>query len=166
MKKGKKPILVIFCILLLLVFIVLPPFFRKYFPKKSISKVNIETVELLKCNRFFKDEMYQVSANIRYIDSKIIMNQITYTKQDNIPDGYIEPTNIKNTITVNDEYTYLSSLNGLTPIDNSNSKIITINDSSIKNNINEIRLSNYYQKDINKQKKFYEDMGYTCNILK
>ena len=75
-------------------------------------------------------------------------------------------TLLYNKETVNDEYTYLSSLNGLTPIDNSNSKIITINDSSIKNNINEIRLSNYYQKDINKQKKFYEDMGYTCNILK
>lgn len=166
MKKERNPILVIFCILLLLSLIILPPVFRKYIPKEEEKEIEVikDKISLLKCNRVYADSLYQVNVSTKYLNSSFSTNTILYQKLDTIPQDYVEKT-VELPINIIDEITYLSSLKAVIKNENGNLISITINDDVISNNQTEENLKNYSQQDINNQKQTYEKMGYTCNIL-
>ena len=88
MKKGKSPVLVICCIIFLLCFIVIPPFFRAYIPKEKVivNPAGNEKLEVLQCSKYFAEELYKVSSNTKYRNSTIDTNTITYEKLDQVPD--------------------------------------------------------------------------------
>ena len=181
MKREKSPILVVTCMLFLLVFIIVPPVFRKYIPKQ-VDTTNTEkvknTIQILKCNKTFNDELYKVNSSTKYIDDKIVSNTIRYQKIDNtqITNSDNNQNNNANAdvvtidegtsgVTVNDEYNYFSSLSDINITSNSTLTTVVINKKSLESNSSETTLKNYYQDSISSQKKFYENMGYTCNIL-
>lgn len=152
--------------ILLLVPIVVPPVFRSLIPKEEVNEQieNKASIELLKCKRVFLEELYEVNSSIRYMDGKISTNKIIYNKLDSIPNNYVEKE-IVNPITVAEEIGYFSSLSSLNITTNESSTTVILNEESIRNNLNDANLTLYLQEDITNQKTFYENMGYTCNIL-
>lgn len=181
MKREKSPILVVICMLFLLIFIIVPPVFRKYIPKQidtnSTEKVK-NTIKILKCNKTFSNEFYQVNSSTKYVDDKIVSNTIRYQKIDSTQNNNSENNQNSNSnednvtlddaasvVTVNDEYNYFSSLSDINITSNDSLTTVVINKKSLESNDSETTLKNYYQDSISSQKKFYENMGYTCNIL-
>lgn len=152
--------------ILLLVPIVVPPVFRSLIPKEEVNEQieNKASIELLKCKRVFLEELYEVNSSIRYMDGKISTNKIIYNKLESIPNNYVEKE-IVNPITVAEEIGYFSSLSSLNITTNESSTTVILNEESIRNNLNDANLTLYLQEDITNQKTFYENMGYTCNIL-
>lgn len=162
MKKEKSPVLVFCCIIFLLSFIILPPFFRSTNPKEQAVNINGNQVKLkvLKCNKYFKQELYKVSTSTKYINNVIDTNTITYEKVEQIPAEVLDNTSI----TVSQEYGMLSSLQNINISNNGNLTIVKIDKNIINSNSGNLELLKYYQ-DITKQRGFYESMGYTCNVL-
>lgn len=67
--------------------------------------------------------------------------------------------------TVSEAVAYFKSLNNIN-IKELESKInILINKKSITDNVDDMKLINYYQDKISDQQSYYESIGYTCNIL-
>lgn len=162
MKKEKSPILVIGCILLLSTFIILPPLFRFLLPNTSVVTENPiqEKLQVLKCSKYFKQELYKVSSSVKYKNGLIDTNTITYEKLTQVPDDTLD--NIS--ITVGEEYNMFSSLNGVDIIENGTTTIVKINQSLIDNNLSNPNLLNYFQ-SLENQQIYYENMGYTCTVL-
>lgn len=163
MKKEKSPVLVISCILLLSAFIILPPLFRYLVPKEINTKTkNAQTkkLQVLKCSKYFPEELYLESINVKYRDGVIDTNTITYKKVEQIPDGVAANSSIK----VSDEYNMFTSLKNI-EINNNNDLItVIINQKLLDNNLENTNLKNYFQ-DLTLEQTFYENMGYTCSIL-
>lgn len=165
MKKEKSPILVISCILLLLTFIVLPPLFRYLIPRPSdiTTKKNVvkKQLQVLKCSKYFPEELYLESISVKYKDGIIDTNTISYKKIDQVPEGVLPNTSIK----VSDEYNMFNSLKNI-KVNNNNTDLITvtIDQELINDNKENTDLINYYQ-DLTEEQSFYENMGYTCNVL-
>lgn len=164
MKKEKSPVLVVFCILILLMFIILPPVFRNYIPKEE-KRDNIvkDKISILNCNRVFNDELYNVSSKTKYLNNSIVQNIITYQKLTQITNDTNQNTAAK-PITVAEEFGMLSKLNGVNIQTSDPNTIVIIDRNLIENNNTDQNLKNYFQ-DITNQKEYYEAMGYTCNIL-
>lgn len=160
MKKEKSPILVFSCILFLLLLIILPPIFRTYIPKKKIEDSNQIKLEVLKCYKYFKQELYKVSTSTKYKNNEIDTNTITYEKLEQIPVDVADNTSI----TVNQEYTMLSSLQNVNITTNDNITIVKIDKNLINSNPANPNLLSYFQ-TLDNQQFYYESMGYTCNVI-
>lgn len=161
MKKEKSPILVIICILVLLIFIVLPPLFRKYIPKPEIdnSQVNKVSLKVLKCEKYFKEELYHVTSDSKYKNNQIDNNKIVYEKLQQVPEG----VNNNTSITVLEEFNMFNTLNNVSIDINDTIATVNINQNLINSNPDNERLLNYFQ-PIEEQKSYYESMGYNCII--
>lgn len=166
MKKERNKVVVVLCMILLLVPIILPPVFRKFIPKEEVNSQieNKSKIELLKCRRVFLEELYEVNSSTRYMDGKISTNKIIYNKLITPPEDYVEKEMINHT-TVAEEFAYFSSLNNINIETNEKATTVILNKDSIRNNTTDANLTLYLQEDIVNQKSFYENMGYTCNIL-
>ncbi len=164
MKKEKSPILVISCILLLLTFIVLPPLFRYLIPRPSdiTTKNNVvkKQLQVLKCSKYFPEELYLESISVKYKDGIIDTNTISYKKIDQVPEGVLPNTSIK----VSDEYNMFNSLKNIKVNNNNDLVTVTIDQELINDNKENTDLINYYQA-LEEEQSFYENMGYTCNVL-
>lgn len=169
MKKEKSPILVIFCILLLSLFIILPPIFRMTIPKTKVDiskEENTTTPKLIlvNCNRIFDSELYQVVSKTKYVDGKINTNTINYQKLAVLPEDYVPPT-VQSTITVESELAFFKTLEGIQINTTEMGTTLILDQSlSISNSMNETFMQ-YYQENPNDQKNFYESLGYQCKIL-
>lgn len=164
MKKEKSPILVIACILFLSTFIILPPVFRSYIPDSDVvidSPPVQDKIQVLKCNKYFKEELFKVSSSVKYRNDLIEVNTITYEKLEKFPDGVSSNTSI----TVEEEYNMFKSLNNIDISTEGKITIVKVDQDLIDNNPDDSNLLNYYQ-SLENQKVYYEDMGYICNILK
>lgn len=163
MKKEKSPILVIVCILFLSSFIILPPVFRAYIPNDDIvveSPPVQDKIQVLKCNKYFKEELFKVSSSVKYRNDLIEENTITYEKIEKVPDDVSPNTSI----TVEEEYNMFKSLNNIDISTEEKVTIVKIDQDLIDNNSEHSNLLNYYQ-SLENQKLYYEDMEYTCNVL-
>lgn len=163
MKKEKSPILVIACILFLSAFIILPPVFRAYIPNDDITvepPPARDKIHLLKCNKYFKEELFKVSSNVKYRNHVIEENTITYEKVEKVSDDISPNTSI----TVEEEYNMFKSLNNIDISTEEKITIVKIDQDLIDNNPEHSNLLNYYQ-SLENQKLYYEEMGYTCNVL-
>lgn len=162
MKKEKSPFLVICCILFLSLFIALPPIFRMMIPSKDIvvEKTPQDKIEFLKCNKYFKSELYKVSSSVKYKNELIDSNTITYEKVEKIPEGVEEDSSI----TVKEEFQMFQSLNNIDITENDDTMIIRVDQNLMDQNLEVEELLNYYQ-SLENQQAFYENRGYTCNRL-
>lgn len=163
MKKEKSPILVITCILFLSAFIILPPIFRAYIPNDDIviePPAAQDKIQVLKCNKYFKEELFKVSSSVKYRNDLIEENTITYERVEKLPGDVSSNTSI----TVEEEYNMFKSLNNIDISTEEKITIVKIDQDLIDNNPDHSNLLNYYQ-SLENQKLYYEEMGYTCNTL-
>ena len=163
MKKEKSPILVIVCILFLSSFFIFAPVFRAYIPNDDIvveSPPVQDKIQVLKCNKYFKEELFKVSSSVKYRNDLIEENTITYEKIEKVPDDVSPNTSI----TVEEEYNMFKSLNNIDISTEEKVTIVKIDQDLIDNNSEHSNLLNYYQ-SLENQKLYYEEMEYTCNVL-
>lgn len=187
MKKERNPILVIACIFFLSLFIILPPAFRNMIPndsssstanlnKKTNSKSNDATsqgIAILQCNQVFSEDLYRVSVNVKYLNSSIKSNTITYQKLDTLEEDNekiseteesTEENKQSSSSSIIEEYNYLSQLQGIEQRGEDPNFIFVITEDTISNNTEDENLLLYFQNDISAQKSFYEEKGYICTI--
>lgn len=164
MKKEKSPVLVISCILFLLMFIILPPVFRKYIPKEADDRnLNLDKLEILTCTKTSVSEMYKIISKCKYRNGIFESNTIEIEKLLEISaetNGIDAPS----TITIASENANLASINGINSTVNNNLITYVIDNNLIQNNSNNEILKKYIQ-NLTEQKNMYESLSYTCNIM-
>ncbi len=153
MKKEKNPILVFFCILVLLSFIVLPPLFRRVIPKQ-IEVVNKNKIMLLKCTKIDNTNLLMATITSKYINSKIKQTTIKFEK--------VEPTNGTTTTTgsLKETYDKLNTINDIEKEVKDKETIFILNDVDTENE----HLKKYYQ-NIDILKTNLEKENYMCNVI-
>ena len=164
MKKEKSPILVVFTMMFLLMFIVLPPIFRSLFPnEENITNNDVSKITIVICNNTYSSELYRVNSRTKYTGDGDIQNTITYQKIESSEQA-VEGTT-QSTATIANELSYFRSIPNLDIIDSGDSIVVKINQKEITNNPNEEKLKNHLNNTPKLQKVFYENLGYRCNIL-
>lgn len=180
-KKPKSTILVIFTILFLSVFIILPPVFRVMIPKEVKKKdVNNDNIILI-CDKEIAEEGYAINSRIRYIGDKpqkntITINKIVVSEQDgsnntnsngeNIPNNTLPNTtpdvsnNDKGVVAAQLEF--FKSISGIEITEREDSTTILIKSSIAKNNSDLL----HYLQPIKKQQAYYENEGYMCSTMR
>lgn len=167
MKKEKSPVLVIFCIFLLSLFVILPPTFRSIIPKEEVNtnqELEIKKIMIVNCNMIYPDELYQVNSRTRYTDGIPPINNLTFTKLDALPEGYT-PSATPPTTKAVDELTYLKAIPNIQVVENENIVTIAINNSIVSATPTDTKLAQYLASDSETQKTTLESLGYTCNII-
>lgn len=162
-KKEKPTFLVILTIIFLLQFIILPPFFRAFFPKQ-VEEAKKDELNILSCNYSSNTEKYNIKVNIKYKNSIVYNTKITYSllNEDNnninsqVNDSYIS---------IKEQMTYFQKLEGnIISYQDNGDIIIEINDKIFELNNNDEFIKNYYN-SINLENNFFTNQGYTCNII-
>lgn len=168
MKKEKSPVLVIFCIFLLSLFVILPPTFRSLFPKeeKNNTQNNQQTkkIVIVNCNKIYPNELYQVNSRTKYVTNSDPVNTMSFTKLDVLPENYT-PVAETTPMSVLDELTYLKSIPNIQYVENQNITTFTLDNTIISSMPEDNKLSSYLADTDTTQKQTYESLGYTCNIL-
>ena len=168
MKKEKSPVLVIFCIFLLSLFVILPPTFRNLFPKQEKSNTQNnqqqQKIVIVNCNKIYPNELYQVNSRTKYITNSDPVNTMSFTKLDVLPENYTPVTETTPT-SVLAELTYLKNISDIQYIENQNITTFTLDNIIISSMPEDTKLSSYLADDYATQKQTYESLGYTCNIL-
>lgn len=192
MKKEKSPILVVMCIFFLLIFIVLPPVFRKLIPRevKIVQKKSTKSISILMCNKVDVVDKYNASIKMRYVNNKPISNIITYSPiKENTEESNNEETNNQSTndttptetnsqeealsneesntkLSASQEFNLLNSVPNINLTSNNGTNTFEIDTKLNKENPENEVLSKYFNNDINIEKDYYESIGYSCNIVK
>lgn len=168
MKKEKSPILVIFCIFLLSLFIILPPVFRKMLPREEETNNQEELQQpklvVVNCNITYPNELYQISSRTKYSGDNPPINTITFTKLETLPENY-QSSDIVPTTNATEELTYLKSIPNMQFIENQNVITFTIDNAIISSVSDDEKISQYLSEDYDIQKTTLEALGYTCNVL-
>ena len=174
MKKEKSPILVILTIFFLSLFIILPPTFRKLVPKEE-KKKTISKLTVVICNKMYTSELYRVNSKTKYDSDGTIVNTITYTVIDASQIQQNTEQSIENyeqvqenndtTDSIAAELNYFKSIPNLDIVDSVGSTVVTINQREIDSHPTESKLISYLSDNPKSQKSFYEELGYTCNII-
>lgn len=168
MKKEKSPVLVIFCIFLLSLFIVLPPFFRSMIPNSKENTPDINknksNITLLTCNIIFPNELYQVISRTKYVDGMTPTNTLNFTKLSALPQNYM-PSEVVPPITAADELTYFKSLPNAQITENGNVTTIVVNNNLITSLPEDTKIKSYLADDVDIQKSAFESLGFKCNKM-
>lgn len=167
MKTEKSPILVIFCIFLLLSFIVVPPIFRKYIPKEdhtNMQNKNQNHILILTCSKIYVTEKMNVTSKTKYINHEPIHNVVSY--ENIIEEKNIESTEEEETnqISVTEELQALLSLKNVKSTTNDKIVTVTIDKTLLQQNENNQTLNSYLQ-GLTGQKKSYENKGFSCTTM-
>lgn len=166
-KKEKSTILVIFTILVLAIFIILPPVFRKFYPKET-KTIERKKIDLLSCAKDMETEGYQITTTTRYEDDELTSARIVYTK------GTTEKTNEATTIPnniVSEDNTLKKELEIFQAIpeieiEQTNTKTtITLTKEIIEKNTDNLEISSYVQPILSDQQTYYENQGYICSFM-
>lgn len=164
MKKTIHPLIVISIIIVLSLFIILPPTLRAFYPKveKTKSAVN-DKVTLLICTKSSEIEQLTVKSQTRYINNKITENRITFSK---IAASRETPTTemmlTEQTPTITTELEFLKQIPNIKIAEQEEATTITITEDTLKQNPNISELTNYFNKNINTQKISYVQKSYSC----
>lgn len=157
MKKEKSNVLVVFTILILVLFIALPPIFRMTYPKENLTignKIQEQNkLVLLTCRGVSLSDGYEITSYTRYINGVVKNNTITFTTSGAADISSVTPSALE-------QLNAFKTVEGLV-IENETSTTVTI-DSNILS-ANPI-LVNYLQEKA-QQKAYYESMGYTCTEI-
>ena len=165
MNDDKKSMFVIIGMFFLLLIIIIPPVFRVMFPRvveDNSSNEKKEREELLVCQKTFTNSNYYTVSRVKYINDIPVENKITYSllNDNNIVLGDV---NNMSAIKPEDESSFFRGLNNVDIISNGTDVSVSINQSLIDSNPNNLELINYLQ-DITNQKEFYTNAGYSCGF--
>lgn len=165
--KTIKPKLAIIAMVILLIFIILPPVFRMAFPanvindKDDISKIEIK---VLSCDRFILSTLQRVSSTITYENGMPLRNEMSYKTfemNNNLLNFIKEPTIAVKT--VEEELAYFQSLEKIDVYIGQDDTKVVIEDKGLSANSQDAELKNYML-GINEQKTRFEAQGYFCTI--
>lgn len=173
MKKEKSPVLVVLTMFLLSLFIILPPVFRKTIPKQTESSEEMPQLVIIKCNKIYEKDLYQVSSRTKFTNGKIVNNIITFEKLDSLPEYYqsndtnntTTDTNVQTT-SLTDEISYFKSIPNLNLVSNDKTITVTIDSTTMEQNPSEEKLKQCFNNSITLQKKYYQGLGFTCTVMK
>ncbi len=167
MKKERNPIVVLLTMFFLSLFIILPPTFRSLIPKdETPATPDIPKLAIVKCNKVFSQELYQVVSKTKYVDGFPVNNIITYEKLTSLPDGTQEAADTASqTPTVAEELTYYKGIPNLEITEEGAITTVIINKKIINANPTEQYLKERLNSAAARQKVFYSDLGYRCNIM-
>ena len=155
MKKEKSTVTVLISIFLLLLLIVLPPLFRALFPNNVKKSTNVnKEISVLRCSN--SDDYISVLATVKYIDGNIESNIIKYTIEN---EEAFASANSK----LKNEY---DMFNGIKNINKSVVDKVTIFTLDKEVREEEKNIANYFIQSVSGEKNFYENIGYSCNIIK
>lgn len=172
LKKPKKKqkadyvnFLLILAIFLLLTIIITPPILRVLMPKLEITKpIDKEKSIILACSAINIQEQYKITSRTKYVDNKPIQNIITYKKASNEELESASKNSSVTTTSVTSEINLFQEIRGVAISSNQDSTIVTIYDYVAKKNTGNSNFMNYFQ-NIDSQKTFYTNMGYTCEEI-
>ena len=167
MKKERSPITVLFTIFFLSLFIILPPTFRSLIPKdETPATPEIPKLAIVKCSKVYSQELYQVISKTKYIDGQPVNNIITYEKLEQLPDGYTDSTPVGDSSqSVLEELTYYKGIPNLNLTEEGPNTTIIIDKKIINANPTEQFLKERLNASAARQKVFYSDLGYRCNVM-
>ena len=155
--------LLILAIFILAIFIIAPPVLRKLMPQqyKPIISGSKDTI-ILSCTAINKDEKYKIVSRSKYTKNNLVQNIITYQY---LGDNQLDTkTNAITNLSVNEEINFFKKIRGVIVNSQNNTTIISIYDYvALKNANNDIFMQYFQEKE--KQRKFYEQRGYTCEEI-
>ena len=167
MKKPKNPVLVLLTMAFLSCFIILPPYLRKVFPKQEKIDIKYDKIILLTCKKYdYGNELEAVSKcvyrNGKFESNTVAFQKLEVDKEDN--DSYTNTTTpaTNSTITLMDEYNYISSLIK-SEIEQEGVIIFKIDTKVLQDETMKEKFKDYIQA-YGLQKKTYESIGYQCSI--
>lgn len=164
-KKAKSPLLVIFTIFILAIFIILPPVFRNMFPKKEVPKNNNIKVRkvLLTCTKTMPTEGYEITSKVKYLNGKPDRNTIIYSKNTITQEpNQTPPTPEIPVKTVAEELKFFSELQNIEVTEGDTTTTVVLNKDTISSNSNNLDLTNYFL-PLGAQQKLYQEQGYECS---
>ena len=171
MKKLKNPIniLLLFIIVVLAQFIILPPFLRIVIADVNLSdkknpntKENTE-IKVLVCTKFDLTTSTLITSRTSYKYDEPNQATITYEKIESNANLNGEET--KETMPINEELEFFSSIDGIEITERKNKTIVLIPDYVVElNDANETLLK--YFTTIEAQQKFYEEKNFKCEKTK
>lgn len=173
MKKAKNTIiniLLYITIIFLITFIALPPILRKTISDVNLSNDNNTKIqaskdknEILSCSKTDNINLYVITSKSMYVENVLKKNIITYTKIDNAITSQVDNES-SSIYTPEEEIYFFSTINGISINNNDKMAVIVITKAAIDiNNSNERLLEYFNEKE--KQRKFYEEQGYTCEEI-
>lgn len=171
MKKLKNPIniLLLFIIVILAQFIILPPFLRiviadvNLSDKKDTPTKDNKEIEVLICTKFDLSTSTLITSRTSYKYTQ--PNQVTITYEKVESNANLNSEDQKETISINEELEFFSSIDGIEITRKNNKTIILIPDYVVElNNANETLLE-YFNTSENQQ-KLYEERNFKCEKTK
>lgn len=165
--KTIKPKLAIVAIVILLIFIVLPPIFRIAFPtnviddEDDISKIEIK---VLSCDRFLLSTSQRVSSVVTYENGTALKNEMSYKKIEMTNDllNFVKQPTIP-VKTADEELAYFKTLGDVNVYVGAEVTKVVIDSQSLVANSQDAELANYML-GIDEQKTRFEAQGYFCTI--
>lgn len=170
MKKERNPITVILTMFFLSLFIILPPTFRSLIPKDETPITpDVPKLAIVRCSKIYSTELYQVISKTKFVDGLPVNNIITYEKLEKLPEDYTEPVQTADSTTpattAAEELTYYKGIPNLSLTEEGAITTIVIDKKIINANPTEQYLKERLNISSSKQKIFYSDLGYHCNVM-
>lgn len=162
MQKKLHSIRAVIIIIILSLFIILPPLSRLLFPKVEEAKSkNNDKITLLTCTRNYAEENIKETVEVRYINAKINQTKIVYTAMSE--KEYLAMNITENDFLPSTELFYFQSIEGIS-IDQSAEKttVLITQDTIDKNPNNQEFKENYFNDKKIDQKIYFTNRYYEC----
>lgn len=162
MNKPFHPIRAYVAITILLLLIILPPFFRVFFPKveKTVPS-DTDVIITLTCTREYVQEQLLESVQIRYINAKIDQTRITYSPLSIAAEKTINTDSEE--LLPSTELTYFQTIQGAEISQLEDRTMITINQATIDQNPDNKELQeNYFNNDRITQRIYFTNRNFKC----
>lgn len=162
MNKPFHPIRAYVAITILLLLIILPPFFRAFFPKveKTVPS-DTDVIITLTCTREYAQEQLLESVQIRYINAKIDQTRITYSPLTIAVEETINTD--EEELLPSAELAYFQTIQGADISQLEDRTMITINQDTIDQNPDNKELQeNYFNSDRITQRLYFTNRSFEC----
>lgn len=163
-KTPKSPILVVATMMLLAMFIVLPPLLRTYMPKEDGVVVVKIVKHSLYCEKISIKEEKKITSRISYENDVAVKNVLTYLEytpskeeKDTIKDSNSSYSTI-------DEVNYLRSVVGIELKENASQTVVTLTQQNVVDNPMDVNLLNYLG-ETEVVSSFFEGNGFICSKI-
>lgn len=161
MTKTFHPIRAYIAIFVLLLLIVLPPFFRAFFPKiEETVPSDTDVIITLTCTREYRTEELLETVQIRYINAKIDQTRITYSPLPTTEEAFNQE---EDELLPSAELAYFQAIPGADISQVEDRTIITINQETIDQNPDNQELQQtYFNNDRITQRLNFTNRSFEC----
>lgn len=166
--KQKYPtFLVILVIIFLSIFIIVPPISRVLFPKEVVDDKE-EVVEesdaiVLNCQKKYENTKLSIISTSNYLEDTIIDNTITFNNPSNITSTTVKEEEKKDFENYSSLLKVFDGIDEEYMIEDTLDTRIFIDETLLEKYSNNKNITNQFQ-EIEKQQKYYESLGFTCEI--